>query len=342
MRPFIVIVALLVSPALGWAEPPLKVAISPFEPFVFLNSDKPTGFSVDLWKALAEELGVEYELVRFKGVEEKLKALQEGKVDVAVGGVTVTGQREAIFDFSHPTFHTGLDILVLSEGSQIWGIIKSLFTWDLMTLVMGFLCFVTIVGHLFWRVERRYDFDGTFDGAYFTVTTTSSTGYGDKAPRTKLGKVMAMTLMLVAMPGLSMFTAVITSYVTTERLQGSITSPSDLADKRVGVVKGTASASVVREYEATPVPYPNITAAKKALLKRKIKAVVYDAPNLRYLAQRDKAGKVGLVGKQFKRQRYAIALPEESPWTEKINVALLALLEKGEFNRLEKKWFGAE
>ena len=172
--------------------------------------------------------------------------------------------------------------------------------------------------------------------------TTSSTGYGDKTMKTKLGKMLAMALMLIAMPCLSMFTAVITSYVTTERLQGSITDPSDLAGKRVGVIKGTASAGVVREYEATPVPHPNITAAKKALLKRKIKAVVYDAPNLRYMVQQDQTGRLTMVGKLFKKQRYAIALPPRSALQEKVNRALLTLLENGEFTRLEERWFGVE
>ena len=36
----------------GAAKRPLKVAISPFSPFVFVQGDAPSGFSVELWETV--------------------------------------------------------------------------------------------------------------------------------------------------------------------------------------------------------------------------------------------------------------------------------------------------
>src|SRR5215813_13007348 len=38
---------------------PLRVAVKPIEPFVFRNGTELTGFSIDLWNAIAQSLKVE-------------------------------------------------------------------------------------------------------------------------------------------------------------------------------------------------------------------------------------------------------------------------------------------
>ncbi|MBW2336394.1 MAG: transporter substrate-binding domain-containing protein [Deltaproteobacteria bacterium] len=73
-----------------------------------------------------------------------------------------------------------------------------------------------------------------------------------------------------------------------------------------------------------------------------VDAVVYDAPNLLHYANGEGKGKVIVVGKLFVLQDYAMALPQGSRWREKINRAVLALLESGETRHIRSKWFGDE
>ena len=47
-----------------------------------------------------------------------------------------------------------------------------------------------------------------------------------------------------------------------------------------------------------------------------------------------------LVGKIFEPQNYGLALPEGDPLREKINRALLELIESDEMERIKRKWFG--
>ena len=94
----------------------LKVGISPFSPFVILSENGSTGMSIDMWQAIALQIDREFEYVACKGVGDKLKRLEEGSIDIAIGGITITEEREELFDFSHPVYETGLDILIPKVG----------------------------------------------------------------------------------------------------------------------------------------------------------------------------------------------------------------------------------
>ena len=71
----------------GQSETRIKVGISPFSPFVILSEEEPMGLSIDLWHALSRETELDFEFVKHKGVADKLRHLQEGSIDVAIGGI---------------------------------------------------------------------------------------------------------------------------------------------------------------------------------------------------------------------------------------------------------------
>jgi polar amino acid transport system substrate-binding protein len=69
------------------------------------------GFDVDLANALAEELGVEIEMVKVDELT-RISFLQEGKVDMAVASMNHTRQREDAIDFSVTYFWDNQSFLV--------------------------------------------------------------------------------------------------------------------------------------------------------------------------------------------------------------------------------------
>lgn len=343
----LVVIAAFARPREAGAEP-LRVAISPFHPFVFTEGPAPSGFSIELWESIARQLKVDFRYVPARDVTGKLAAVRDGRADVAIGGITMTQEREATLDFTHPNFYTGLDILVRSGGSGAWNALRSFFTPGKVSILVGFLLLIIIAGHVIWFAERgkpafsdRY-IPGVFEGMYWAVVTASTVGYGDKAPVKWLGRAVACIVIVIALPLFAFFTAAIASSFTVHSLQGTIQGPRDLRGKPVGVVEGTASAAHVRRYQPIPVAFADIRQACAALLDRRVDAVVYDAPNLRHFARQEGQGRVSLVGRLFVRQRYAIAVSEGAPLREQINRALLALTESGETGRLREKWFGAE
>lgn len=77
---------------------PLEVGIKPAPPFVMQDENgRWTGISVELWRAAAEALDIEYRLHPYE-LETLLQALESGSIDVGVGALTITAQQEARFE----------------------------------------------------------------------------------------------------------------------------------------------------------------------------------------------------------------------------------------------------
>ena len=372
------VIAVCFVPSVSAAEgAKLRVGISPFVPFVITGpraaaserqhgngtppvledaagprdtGSEPEGFCIDVWREIARQMGVEYEFVPSAGVAEKLQMLQDGKTDVAIGGISITKRREEMVDFTHPTFHSGLDILVLQgRGVGVWAKLKVLITKTRLTILIGFIALILVAAHLIWGIERSEDSafgkpyaHGVLEGIYWAVVTASTVGYGDKVPRKGVGKVLAVLVIIVALPLFALFTAELASAFTVQRLATAIAGPEDLPGKRVGVVQGTTSADYVTRLHVGLYPYGRIDDAYAALARGEIDAVVYDAPALQYYAHHAGKGKVAVVGSPFMPQDFAIAVGEGSPLREQINRAILALIERREINRIHVKWFGEE
>jgi ABC-type amino acid transport substrate-binding protein len=329
----------------------LKVGISPFSPFVTLSSTGPSGMSIDMWQALALQLGTEFEYVECEGVADKLKRLQEGSIDIAIGGITITEEREEVLDFTHPVFHTGLDILIPSEeGLTLLGLVSSLFSGQKIYLLAGLLILIVIAGHVIWLVERStkrratmFDqkyFPGVFEGMYWALITASTIGYGDKVPHRWIGRILAAIIIIIVLPLFGYFIAQLSSDLTMANLKSNINGPQDLWGRRVAVIEGTTSYNHMKKGRSYLEVYDKVEDAFNALLQGEVEAVVYDAPNLLYYAKGEGKGKVSVVGKIFEPQDYGLALPQGSPWREKINRAILKLVESGELERIKVNWFG--
>ena len=76
----------LLLPGAGHAETLVVGCDHSFKPFVFKDKDgKLVGFDIDLWDAIAKELGLAYEL-KPMNFDALIPALIEKKIDVALAG----------------------------------------------------------------------------------------------------------------------------------------------------------------------------------------------------------------------------------------------------------------
>src|SRR5262252_1110433 len=87
-----------------------------FVPFEFKQGDTYVGFDIDMWDAIAKELGLTYKLqpMDFNGI---LPALQTKNVDVALAGITIKDERKKVIDFSDGYYDSGFMIMVPSSSS---------------------------------------------------------------------------------------------------------------------------------------------------------------------------------------------------------------------------------
>jgi ABC-type amino acid transport substrate-binding protein len=89
-------------------------------PFVIKQADGSwSGISIELWKRIAVELGVNYTLREYdlKGL---LSAAETGEIDAAVGALTITAARERVMDFTHPFYRTGFSVAVPEGSGSVW------------------------------------------------------------------------------------------------------------------------------------------------------------------------------------------------------------------------------
>jgi len=88
-----------------------------FVPFEFKDGDKYVGFDIDMWEAIATEMGLEYKLrpMDFSGI---IPGLQTGQVDVALAGITIKPERQKVIDFSDGYYDSGF-LLMVQKGSNI-------------------------------------------------------------------------------------------------------------------------------------------------------------------------------------------------------------------------------
>ncbi len=328
----------------------LTVAISPFPPCVIEGEDGYTGFDIDLWEAIATDLGVPFRFlpVRFSRI---LDLLVSGEADAALAGITINAQRERIVDFSQHYLDSGLRIMVRSEPrSELLERLASLFRPGILRGLLYLLLFVFLCGHVVWLSERgeeavkdRY-FPGIFEAFWLVIVTITTVGYGDIAPRKWLGRLASFMVMLV---GIGLFGWIISEFAaatTVQRLEGAISRPDDLEGKVVATVHSTTSVKTVEGLGAYVVEVPRPQDAFAKLLSGEVDAVVYDAPNLLYFAENEGAGKVTVVGELFEQQYYGIAFPQGSPLREQVNRALLKLREKhrgtSAYDIIYRRWFG--
>ena len=87
-----------------------------FKPFEFENDNgEMVGIDLDLLKAIAEDQGFTYEL-QVVGFNAAVMALETGAADAVIAGMSITPEREELYDFSDPYFESGVGCAVLSTS----------------------------------------------------------------------------------------------------------------------------------------------------------------------------------------------------------------------------------
>ena len=86
-----------------------------FPPFESVEGDGYTGVDVDLMKAIATKLGLEFEIKNME-FDSLSAALTGGSIDIIAAGFTIKPDREAVMDFTD-TYYTAKQTLIVKSSS---------------------------------------------------------------------------------------------------------------------------------------------------------------------------------------------------------------------------------
>ena len=318
----------------------LIVGTKEVPPFAMKNNEGTwTGFSIDLWRQIATELNLPFEF-RELDLQGLLDGVADGSLDIAVAAMSITAEREEICDFSHPYYVTGLGIAIAPKHKTPWRVVlKKLFSRYHLKVVIGLCVLLLALGTLIWWFERKRNPEqfgggtaaGIGSGFWWSAVTMTTVGYGDKAPITFGGRVVALIWMLIAIIIVSVFTATITSTLTVAHLDVPVKGPQDLPKVRVGAIADTTGETYLQDHMISYTSYKTAVEGLGAIEAGLIEALVYDAPILRYLIHHEFQGGLEVLPHTFYREDYGIALPKSSSLREPINRVLLAKIQGREW-----------
>ena len=344
IRTLLLALLILIIPTVQ-AQPdePLRVVTKLLPPFVMAQDDNEfTGFSIQLWEAIAQELGMDYELYEVETVAQQLEAVENGEADLAVAGISITAEREMVMDFSFPYFDAGLQIMTRqAPDSPVTHALAAIFSPEFLQFLLLVIVLIVISAHVLWWFERRSHptyRQGIGQALWWSAVTV--VGFDEKPPVTLAGRLMALVWMFAGIFIIANLTATLSAGATVRVLRGDINDVEDLRDHRVVAVEGTTSA---RYLGLNGIGYSEVAGIEQAyemLQNGQAAAIVYDAPVLRYYLNSRDDENVQIVGPVFEPEKYGIALPSGSPLREPINQAILRLQEDGTYQQLYTRWFG--
>ena len=309
------------------------------------------GIAVELWQQIAAELGQRFEF-RELPIPELESGLERGEL-FAVATATASADREPLMEFSHPYYTSQLAIAASSgpgQGGRWRDAVASLFSVGLMETVGVLVGLLALAGILVWLVERRANPDqfasgarrGIGDGLWWAAVTMTTVGYGDKAPRTGLGRALAFVWMFAAIVLIALLTAQVTASLTVSSLGGLVRGPDDLARVRVGVIEESPAAALLRgKFGVAARGYPGFDDGLRALDRGELDAFVGVEPVLRYRIAIGFAGRLRVILIPLTRADYVFAFPNGSPIRRRVNQAILEHIGTDAWQETLRRYLGS-
>ncbi|MFW5425630.1 MAG: transporter substrate-binding domain-containing protein [Methylophagaceae bacterium] len=338
--------------SIALAQDEITVGTIERPPFAFHDErGNLTGFTVELWQKIADRIDIDFVWQQQQSFSTLISDTVSNKTDLAVANISITASREQQADFSHSIFESGMAIAVKRGASA------SYFTliWEsgIVLFLGGAFLLLLLIAHVVWFFERnidnpRHDYfrddyvGGVWDAFWWAFIIMTMGGFENEVPQKLINRMLAIFWIIVSLFFISTLTAKITTALTVAELRTGIVSYKDLLGKKVGVTEGSSHQKFLQDVGIRTVAYPSLEALYADLRGEKINAIVADLPILSHYATHDGASWMLVAGDTFNIENYGIIFPEESPYLERVDTALLQLREEGVYRELHEKYFGKE
>lgn len=327
-------------------DAPIKVATYLQAPWVLQEGDRIVGFHAELWQAIATRMGAPFEYVFTEEWKEMRDMVARGEVDISVQHHAILADREQVMDFTHPVFPDGMLTLVPPGPNAVITALREVFSLRWLKFVAATLLLLLAVAHVMWLLERsgegsdfrRPYLAGVWDAFYWTVVTITTVGYGDQAPKRDAGKIFALLWMAAGLFLLSVFVAQVTAAFTVNRLH-AIDGEGNLSGRVVGTFD---SGKLIRYLQERGIEARGASSPEQLLnmvANREVDALLLDYGSARHMAEAH-SHQVSIVGPVLRPGHIGYPVMTDSPLRERVNRALLAVRESGEYRRIHAKWFG--
>ena len=328
----------------------LVVGIYHNPPFVIKTDDDTyQGLSIELWENIAASSNLNFRYQEYSDFIGILKRLEYREIDLTINPMDVNDLRVKKFDMTQPFFISSIGVAIPSlNRSTLSVFVRNIFSLAFLEIILLLILIIFVFGFFLWLVERnhnKFQFRpgvlGLFDGLWWSAVTMTTVGYGDKAPKSNLGKAIAIIWMFTAVIIISFFTAGIASTLTISGLQTEIQTAEDirLVDN-VSVIGATSSESYLLQ-EEIPInqTFASPILALRALAKKENDVLLHDRTVMQYYINRlSLQEKVKLLPINLKEHYQSFMLPKGQPTFNLINVGLVREIQKDSWEELQRKY----
>ena len=126
---------------------------------------------------------------------------------------------------------------------------------------------------------------GIGNGIWWAAVTMTTVGYGDKAPKTMGGRIVALIWMIFSVVFIASFTANITTSLTISELKGKVHGFNDLYTARVGSISGSEGFDFLARKGIAVIPFESIQEGLLAVGSKRIDAFVMDELILKHMVK---------------------------------------------------------
>ena len=328
----------------------LTIGIYQNPPFV-IKTDANTyeGLSIELWEKIASSTNLNYRYQEYSDFIGILKRLEYREIDLTINPMDVSDMRVEKFDMTQPFFISSIGAAIpLLNQSTLSLFISNIFSRAFLKIVLLLLLVIFVFGFMLWLAERKYNrfqfrpgLMGLFDGLWWSAVTMTTVGYGDKAPKSNLGKTIGIVWMFTAVIIISSFTAGIASTLTISGLQTDIQSAEDirLVENVSAVGASSSETYLLQENISINQTYASPIPALRALAKKENDVLLYDRTILQYYINRLSLNeKVRLLPFTLKESYQSFMLPKDHPAYDRINVGLIREIQQESWAELQRKY----
>uniref|UniRef100_A0A7N0T9M2 Glutamate receptor n=1 Tax=Kalanchoe fedtschenkoi TaxID=63787 RepID=A0A7N0T9M2_KALFE len=325
---------------------------------------KVSGYCIDVFEAVMQAMPypVPYEYIPFKlsngtssgSYDDLIYQVFLGKFDAVVGDVTIVANRSQYVDFTLPYTQSGVVMIVPvkdQNNKNAWAFLKPL-TWKLW---FTSFCFFVYIGFVIWVLEHRTneEFRGPVlhqIGTMFWFSFSTMVFAHSEKVVSNLARFVVIVWVFVVLIFIQTYTASLTSMLTVQKLQPTITDINELLKRGdvVGCKHGSFVFGLLKNLgfvESKLMSYNTLEDLNDAFSRGSgnggIAAVFDEIPYMRLFLGKH-CSKYAMVGPKFKTAGFGFVFPKLSPLVADVSRAILNVTEGDQMVAIENKWFGQQ